>query len=281
MAGKTSTKTLTFGEVWKTLAKVDVNTHIEKKGGLSYLSWAWAWGILMEDYPMAEYTFGTHTITTDDGHTRETDVMYYPDGTGSVSCLIRIGGLSRDMWLPVMDYRNNAIQNPTSRQISDTKMRCLVKCMAMFGLGHYIYAGEDLPTDGGTTEGDFVKAGMPTPKAPTAKHTNTVAKPKKLTKAQLERMHLLDEIRANQDHTALNEDSTKAVGRFLTSVTDGTPKSEIEKWHDKMMAVISEHGAREKERVFLEKQEAKVDSGAHKDLFETAAGDVSAETVGV
>ena len=44
-----------------------------------------------------------------------------------------------------MDYRNNAVENPSARQVSDTKMRCLVKCLAMFGLGHYIYAGEDLP----------------------------------------------------------------------------------------------------------------------------------------
>ena len=280
MAGKTSTKTLTFGDVWKTLFKVDVNAHIEKKGGLSYLSWARAWGTLMEKYPQATYTFGTHLITTEDGHTRETDVMYYPDGTGNVICTITIDNLTRTMWLPVMDYRNNAIFNPTSRQISDTKMRCLVKCMAMFGLGHYIYAGEDLPRDGGTTEGDFVKAGMPTPTPPTAKATNHVAKPKKLTKSQLERMNILDEIRANQNHVALNEDSTKAVLRFLESVTDGTPKAEIEKWHDKMMAVISEYGAREKERRFLEKQEAKVDSGTPKDLFATVADDVTAETVG-
>jgi len=49
------------------------------------------------------------------------------------------------MWLPVMDNRNNSIQNPTSRAISDQKMRCLVKAIAMHGLGHYIYAGEDLP----------------------------------------------------------------------------------------------------------------------------------------
>ena len=49
------------------------------------------------------------------------------------------------MWLPVMDNRNKAVVNPTSRDVSDARMRCLVKCIAMFGLGHYIYAGEDLP----------------------------------------------------------------------------------------------------------------------------------------
>ena len=53
--------------------------------------------------------------------------------------------MERHMWLPVMDHRNNAVQHPTTRQVSDTRMRCLVKAIAMFGLGFYIYAGEDLP----------------------------------------------------------------------------------------------------------------------------------------
>ena len=49
------------------------------------------------------------------------------------------------MWLPVMDYKNKAIVTPDTRAVSDTRMRCLTKCLAMYGLGHYIYAGEDLP----------------------------------------------------------------------------------------------------------------------------------------
>ena len=53
------------------------------------------------------------------------------------------------MWLPVMDYKNKAIASPDTRAVSDTRMRCLTKCLAMFGLGHYIYAGEDLPPDSG------------------------------------------------------------------------------------------------------------------------------------
>jgi hypothetical protein len=51
------------------------------------------------------------------------------------------------MWLPVMNYKNEAIANPDARAISDTKMRCLVKAFAVLGLGHYIYAGEDLPSN--------------------------------------------------------------------------------------------------------------------------------------
>ena len=63
-----------------------------------------------------------------------------------VYCTVTIDGLSRQMWLPVMDFKNQAISNPDVVQLNKAKMRCLVKCLAMFGLGHYIYAGEDLPS---------------------------------------------------------------------------------------------------------------------------------------
>lgn len=119
-----------YAEIWKRLSKIDVSKHVEKKNGLSYLSWAWAWGVLMEHYPNAEYSFSHHEA--------------HPDGTVTVHCDVMIDQCHRAMWLPVMDYKNNAIKNPDARKISDTRMRCLVKCLAMFGLGHYIYAGEDV-----------------------------------------------------------------------------------------------------------------------------------------
>jgi len=135
------TDKLTHKEVWETLSKVDCSEHIEKKMNLSYLSWAWAWGVLMEHYADAQITF--QAFTDQDGIMR--DAMFYPDGSASVHVTVSIGDLARSMWLPVMDYKNNAISNPSARQISDAKMRCLVKAIALFGLGHYIYAGEDLP----------------------------------------------------------------------------------------------------------------------------------------
>lgn len=119
-----------YQEIWNTLVKVDVSKHVEKKNGLSYLSWAWAWGVLMEHYPQAHYMFP--------------EAETHPDGTMTVTCVVSIGDCQRLMWLPVMDYKNNAIKNPDARKISDTRMRCLVKCLAMFGLGHAIYAGEDV-----------------------------------------------------------------------------------------------------------------------------------------
>ena len=117
--------------VWERLSKIDVSDHTEKKGNLTYLSWAWAWGTLMDHFPYAKYTF-------------EKDEVHL-DGSVTVHCTIQVGACQRTMWLPVMDHRNRAVVNPDSRAISDSKMRCLTKCLAMFGLGHYIYAGEDLP----------------------------------------------------------------------------------------------------------------------------------------
>ena len=123
-----------YRDIWVTLSKIDVSKHVEKKNGLSYLSWAWAWGVLMEHFPHAEYSF--------------TQPEMHQDGTVTVHCDIMIGNCHRTMWLPVMDYKNNAIKNPDARKISDTKMRTLVKCLAMFGLGHRIYAGEDINPPG-------------------------------------------------------------------------------------------------------------------------------------
>ena len=144
-------KTEAHDNVWNTLSAVDVSEHIEKKGNLSYLSWAWAWGTLMEHYPEAEFSFRDW-----DG----SPAFFLADGSASVECTItipitiennRTRSMSRTMWLPVMDNRNRSVTNPDSRAISDCRMRCLTKCIALLGLGHYIYAGEDVPTESKTT----------------------------------------------------------------------------------------------------------------------------------
>ena len=134
-----------FDHIWRTLSAIDVGEYIEKKGKLSYLSWAFAQKVMLDHFPdtVFEFTrFGDNQLSA----------VYFPDGTAEVECVVTVshGGDSyrRSMWLPVMDNRNNAIKNPTARQISDTKMRCYVKCLgAGFGLGLYIYAGEDIPVD--------------------------------------------------------------------------------------------------------------------------------------
>ncbi len=120
-----------MSNVWTTLSAIDVSKHIEKKGNLSYLSWAYAWGTLMTHYPDASYCYFEPNIDQ--------------NGTVEVEVELTIEGITRRMWLPVMDHRNKAIVNPTSRDVSDARMRCLVKCIALFGLGFCLYAGEDLP----------------------------------------------------------------------------------------------------------------------------------------
>jgi hypothetical protein len=128
-------KTTLMARVWADLSAINVNEHVQKKGNLSYLSWTWAWSTLMSKYPESYYVL--------DDRTKE-------DGSVMVECVLTIHEgdevATRTMWLPVMDHKNKAIINPTSRDISDARMRCLVKCLAMFGLGFYIYAGEDIPS---------------------------------------------------------------------------------------------------------------------------------------
>jgi len=118
-------------KIFKTLSQIDLSGMVEKKMGLTYLSWANAWDVIMSNYPSATFDI--------------LDPVVFGDGSMEVWTQVTIEGNSRKMWLPVMDNRNQAIKNPSSRQVSDNRMRCLVKNLAMFGLGLYIYQGEDLP----------------------------------------------------------------------------------------------------------------------------------------
>tara|TARA_R110001592_G_scaffold13442_3_gene61645 strand:- start:1176 stop:1922 length:747 start_codon:yes stop_codon:yes gene_type:complete len=127
--------------VWDTLSAIDVNTHTEKKGNLTYLSWAWAWGIVKSNYPSATYHIYRNPNTN-----QQWD---YQEGVGYMcSTSVTIEKETLEMWLPVMDFRNKSmVNNATTFDINKTLMRCLTKNLAMFGLGHYIYAGEDLPEE--------------------------------------------------------------------------------------------------------------------------------------
>jgi hypothetical protein len=128
------------------LAGVDVSKHIEKKNGLSYLSWPFAIDQLMRADPLANWEF----------HTPE---MY--GETMMISCTVTAFGKPIKMHLPVMDHRNQAIKNPNAFEVNKNMMRCLVKTIACHGLGLFIYAGEDLPMD---DEGNTVKAAKAAPK---------------------------------------------------------------------------------------------------------------------
>lgn len=113
------------------LRELNVNEFIEKKGNLSYLSWTHAVDVMLQNDPGAVWEFPEPT--------------FYKGGSVMVHCLVYAFGKTVRMHLPVMDYKNNSVIDPSSRQISDAMMRCLAKCIACFGIGLYIYAGEDLP----------------------------------------------------------------------------------------------------------------------------------------
>lgn len=116
------------------LAAVNVNNHVEKKQGMSYLSWAWAYDYLLRQDGDAEFSYGTPTT--------------FSDGTVMVYCTVTAFGKARTAHLPVMDNRNKPIANPSSFAVNTAMQRALVKAIALHGLGLYLYAGEDLPVGG-------------------------------------------------------------------------------------------------------------------------------------
>jgi hypothetical protein len=116
---------------YKELRAINVNEFTEKKGNLTYLSWTWAVDTLLQNDPEATWEFP--------------EPKYFGE-TVMVFCNVTALGKTMRMQLPVMDNRNNAIPNPDARKISDATMRCLAKCIACFGIGLYIFAGEDLPS---------------------------------------------------------------------------------------------------------------------------------------
>lgn len=144
---------LKFEDVYK----INVNERTEQKNGLTYLSWAWAWAEFKKAYPTAEYKIKRF----------ENNMPYvYDEKTGyMVFTEVTVDGLTYEMWLPVMDGANKAmkaeeysyfvgkgerqvekwVDAATMTDINKAIMRCLTKNLAMFGLGLYIYAGEDLP----------------------------------------------------------------------------------------------------------------------------------------
>lgn len=152
--------------VFDRLFAVDVSEHIEKKDtgkgqSLSYLSWSYAWANVKKRYPTANYEickFGE----------KQTPYVYDEKTGYMVFTKVTIEGVTHEMWLPVMDNRNEAmldhqrkiqyknytatVEAATMFEINKTIMRCLTKNLAMFGLGLYIYAGEDLPVDIDTTD---------------------------------------------------------------------------------------------------------------------------------
>ena len=121
----------------KLLAK-NVNEHVEKKNGLSYLSWAWAWAEALKADANA-----TFVVNMFDG-------KCFMDINGTAMVFVTVTMFNKPMTcqLPVMDYRNKAIPNPDAFAVNTAIMRCMTKALALHGLGMYLYSGEDLPEEG-------------------------------------------------------------------------------------------------------------------------------------
>lgn len=124
--------------VFETLNAINVNGHTEKKGNLTYLSWAWAWSEIKKAFPEATYKV----------YENAQGWNYHTDGkTAWVKTGVTIEGIEYIEYLPVMDARNRSItlETITSFDVNKTIQRSLTKACARHGLGLYIYAGEDLP----------------------------------------------------------------------------------------------------------------------------------------
>ena len=137
--------------VFETLNSINVNGHTEKKNGLTYLSWAWAWAEVKKIFPEAFYTIYEDA----DG------MIYHNDGrTCWVKTGVTINGQEHIEYLPVMDFRNNSIplDKVTSYDVNKAIQRSLTKACARHGLGLYIYAGEDLPEEEKNAQAPAVQA---------------------------------------------------------------------------------------------------------------------------
>ena len=142
------------------LNNINVNEHAEKKNGLNYLSWAWAWAEVKKKFSDANYTIYQNESLG--------GMPYFTDGkTAMVKTGVKINGIEHVEFLPVMDHKNKAIpvDNITSFDVNKAIQRSLTKAVARHGLGLYIYAGEDLPEE----EKKAVSEGRPVPYTKEAK----------------------------------------------------------------------------------------------------------------
>ena len=128
--------------VFQVLNSINCNEHTEQKNGLTYLSWAWAWQMVKQNFPDATYTI----------YENKDGLLYHTDGkTAWVKTGVTINGLEHIEYLPVMDFKNKSItiDQITSFEVNKAVQRSLTKACARHGLGLYIYAGEDLPDGDG------------------------------------------------------------------------------------------------------------------------------------
>jgi Protein of unknown function (DUF1071) len=186
------------------IRKINLNTHIEKKNGLSYLSWAWAVDQLLMLDSEASWEYGE------------------PRRFGKtlmVFCSVTAFGKRRTAQLPVMDFYNRAISNPDAYQVNTAMQRCLAKAISLHGIGLYIYAGEDLPEDDRKTKSgkeiETKETGVIV-KPSSFKITPTAGAMDKFTKEERELLHVIAE---NLTHLTETEQLEEAT-HILSSLTN-------------------------------------------------------------
>ena len=179
---------------------INVQDKVEKKNGLSYLSWSWAWGEVKKVHPDATYTV----------YENANGMNYHTDGrTCWVKTGVTVNGIEHIEYLPVMNNRNQSINldNVTSMDVNKAIQRSITKACARHGLGLYIYAGEDLP------EGEEPHA--PEPPAPEPPKRRTVD----------EKLRYI----SNNAPAELLKSSRVAFGEKLENATEGHLNSIIKR----------------------------------------------------
>ena len=192
---------------FKELNAVNCSDKVEKKGNLSYLSWAWAWAEVKKKFPDA-----TYTIYEDAG-----GCFYHTDGrTCWVKTGVTVNGVEHIEYLPVMNNRNRSIplEQVTSFDVNTSIQRSLTKACARHGLGLYIYAGEDLPED-------------ERPESEKANKNTTEDKPKQEPNPKPPKPELVGEVEIETLKKVANALGAKTKNEFRAVV--GIPYSEIEK----------------------------------------------------
>lgn len=137
-----------FADKFRELNSRDVNAHVEKKQNLNYLSWAY----VQQELTKEDSTYEEKVIEFPypDSNNENFFVPYLKTNEGYMVCVeLTVFGITKREWLPVLDYRNKPVAIGSSTAIFDINKaikRCMVKCAAKFGLGNYLYLGEEAPS---------------------------------------------------------------------------------------------------------------------------------------
>lgn len=224
--------------VFETLSKIDVSNHVEvikmKKGpALKYVSWSWAWSIVKACYPdtptpkyseFPEMKLSTHEepyevkykgvkynryrTVVDSAELTDRAVPYLTTPTGTmVKCTVTIQNEPYSEYLYVMDNSNKPIINPTTAEINKAQKRCMVKALALAGLGLNLYAGEDLPM------GDIAE------KDEKANERKKQAEAKAKAQAEKAKAEALEE--AQKAYTERLSKTAEVVGQDTKTIEDG------------------------------------------------------------